>query len=62
MTTISIAFCPMFPKYFFAYPGSWCFVFVFRVTSPRARFVNVMIAPIRMSQNVPIRSPDFAKT
>ena len=30
--------------------------------SPSARFVKVMIVPKRMSQRIPARKPDFAKT
>lgn len=35
---------------------------VLRVISPSVRFANVIIAPIAISQKIPTKKPDFAKT
>jgi len=62
MTADNMIRLPHGPRYFSAYPVSWCLPFVRRVISPNARFVNMIIAPIAISQKNPIRNPDCAKT
>ena len=53
---------PQMPRYFSAYPVSWCLPLVRRVISPRVRFMYIIMTPIIISHKSPIRKPDFANT